>query len=63
VAIFLPSIVAVGIIWQFTQARNEFLFAVILTNQSHWRVRVALNNLAASLSSSLDGYSAERITS
>lgn len=39
---------AVVIIWQFTQAWNEFLFAVILTNQSNWPVTVALNNLAGS---------------
>jgi glucose/mannose transport system permease protein len=39
---------AVVIIWQFTQAWNEFLFAVILTNQSFWPVTVALNNLAGS---------------
>src|SRR5512143_2651318 len=39
---------AVVIIWQFTQAWNEFLFAVILTNQSAWPVTVALNNLAGS---------------
>ncbi len=39
---------AVVIIWQFTQAWNEFLFAVILTNQSRWPVTVALNNLAGS---------------
>jgi glucose/mannose transport system permease protein len=39
---------AVVIIWQFTQAWNEFLFAVILTNQAHWPVTVALNNLAGS---------------
>jgi len=39
---------AVVMIWQFTQAWNEFLFAVILTNQSHWPVTVALNNLAGS---------------
>ncbi len=39
---------AVVIIWQFTQAWNEFLFAVILTNQDHWPVTVALNNLAGS---------------
>ena len=39
---------AVVIIWQFTKAWNEFLFAVILTNQSHWPVTVALNNLAGS---------------
>jgi glucose/mannose transport system permease protein len=43
----MPSF-AVVIIWQFTQAWNEFLFAVILTNQSHWPVTVALNNLAGS---------------
>ena len=42
-----PS-VAVVIIWQFTQAWNEFLFAVVLTNQSNWPVTVALNNLAGS---------------
>ena len=39
---------AVVIIWQFTQAWNEFLFAIILTNQDHWPVTVALNNLAGS---------------
>ena len=39
---------AVVIIWQFTQAWNEFLFAVILTNQAHWPVTVALYNLAGS---------------
>jgi glucose/mannose transport system permease protein len=39
---------AVVIIWQFTQAWNEFLFAVILTNQANWPVTVALNNLASS---------------
>lgn len=39
---------AVVIIWQFTQAWNEFLFAVILTNQKYWPVTVALNNLAGS---------------
>ncbi len=42
---------AVVIIWQFTQAWNEFLFAVILTNQSHWpvtwNVLVAATFLAA----------------
>ena len=46
-ALSAPSF-AVVIIWQFTQAWNEFLFAVILTNQSHWPVTVALNNLAGS---------------
>lgn len=39
---------AVVIIWQFTQAWNEFLFAIVLTNQSNWPVTVALNNLAGS---------------
>jgi glucose/mannose transport system permease protein len=39
---------AVVIIWQFTQAWNEFLFAVILTNQANWPITVALNNLAGS---------------
>ncbi len=39
---------AVVIIWQFTQAWNDFLFAVILTNQAYWPVTVALNNLAGS---------------
>jgi glucose/mannose transport system permease protein len=39
---------AVVIIWQFTQAWNEFLFAVVLTNQKNWPVTVALNNLAGS---------------
>ncbi len=43
-----PPSFAVVIIWQFTQAWNEFLFAVILTNQEHWPVTVALNNLAGS---------------
>jgi glucose/mannose transport system permease protein len=43
-----PPAFAVVIIWQFTQAWNEFLFAVTLTNQSHWPVTVALNNLAGS---------------
>ena len=43
-----PPSFAVVIIWQFTQAWNEFLFAVILTNQSNWPVTVALNNLANS---------------
>jgi glucose/mannose transport system permease protein len=43
-----PSSFAVVIIWQFTQAWNDFLFAVVLTNQSNWPVTVALNNLAGS---------------
>jgi glucose/mannose transport system permease protein len=45
--ISLPSFVVV-IIWQFTQAYNEFLFAVVLTNPAQWPVTVALNNLAGS---------------
>ena len=45
--ISLPSFVVV-IIWQFTQAYNEFLFAVVLTNPEQWPVTVALNNLAGS---------------
>jgi glucose/mannose transport system permease protein len=43
-----PPSFAVVIIWQFTQAWNEFLFAIILTNQFHWPFTVALNNLSGS---------------
>lgn len=43
----LPGFVVV-LIWQFTNIWNEFLFAVILTNQSNWPITVALNNLAGS---------------
>jgi glucose/mannose transport system permease protein len=43
----LPGFVVV-LIWQFTSIWNEFLFAIILTNPSHWPVTVALNNLAGS---------------
>lgn len=39
---------AVVIIWQFTQAWNEFLFAIMLTKQENWPITVALNNLAGS---------------
>lgn len=49
--IFLPlSIPAfvVVLIWQFTAAWNDFLFAVALTNSSSWPVTVALNNMAGS---------------
>lgn len=43
----IPSFVVV-LIWQFTQAWNDFLFAVVLTNNENWPVTVALNNLAGS---------------
>ncbi len=43
----LPGFVVV-LIWQFTQAYNDFLFAVVLTNVSSWPVTVALNNMAGS---------------
>lgn len=43
----LPAFVVV-LIWQFTSAWNDFLFAVVLTNQSSWPVTVALNNMAGS---------------
>lgn len=43
----IPSFVVV-LIWQFTAAWNDFLFAVVLTNPSNWPVTVALNNLAGS---------------
>jgi glucose/mannose transport system permease protein len=42
-----PSFVVV-LIWQFTAAWNDFLFAVVLTSPSNWPVTVALNNLAGS---------------
>ncbi|MGH8874576.1 MAG: carbohydrate ABC transporter permease [Acidimicrobiia bacterium] len=43
----IPSFVVV-LIWQFTAAWNDFLFAVVLTNNKSWPVTVALNNLAGS---------------
>ncbi len=43
----IPSFVVV-LIWQFTQAWNDFLFAVILTSPSSWPITVALNNMAGS---------------
>lgn len=43
----IPGFVVV-LIWQFTQAYNDFLFAVVLTNISSWPVTVALNNMAGS---------------
>jgi glucose/mannose transport system permease protein len=42
-----PGFVVV-LIWQFTSAWNDFLFAVTLTTQSSWPVTVAVNNLAGS---------------
>jgi glucose/mannose transport system permease protein len=43
----LPGFVVV-LIWQFTQAYNDFLFAVVLTSNTNWPVTVALNNMAGS---------------
>jgi len=43
----IPAFVVVYI-WQFTAAWNDFLFAVLLTNQDNWPVTVALNNMAGS---------------
>lgn len=43
----VPSFV-VCLIWQFTSAWNDFLFAVVLTENTSWPVTVALNNLAGS---------------
>ena len=45
----IPGFVVV-LIWQFTSAWNDFLFAVTLTSQPNWPVTVALNNLAGSFS-------------
>ncbi len=45
--ISIPSFVVV-LIWQFTSAWNDFLFAVILTGNREWPVTVALNNMAGS---------------
>ena len=45
--ISLPSFVVV-LIWQFTSAWNDFLFAVVLTSNRDWPITVALNNLAGS---------------
>ncbi len=42
-----PSFVVV-LIWQFTSAWNDFLFAVILTGNQQWPITVALNNMAGS---------------
>jgi glucose/mannose transport system permease protein len=43
--ISIPSFVVV-LIWQFTQAWNDFLFSVILTSPKNWTVTVALNNIS-----------------
>ena len=45
--ISIPAFVVV-LIWQFTSAWNDFLFAVVLTNPDSWPVTVALNNMAGS---------------
>jgi glucose/mannose transport system permease protein len=43
----IPGFVVV-LIWQFTSAWNDFLFAVSLTKLQSWPVTVAVNNLAGS---------------
>ena len=45
--ISIPSFVVV-LIWQFTSAWNDFLFAVVLTGNQDWPITVALNNMAGS---------------
>jgi glucose/mannose transport system permease protein len=45
--ISIPSFVVV-LIWQFTSAWNDFLFAVVLTGNRAWPITVALNNMAGS---------------
>lgn len=45
--ISIPSFVVV-LIWQFTSAWNDFLFAVVLTGNTDWPITVALNNMAGS---------------
>ncbi|HJS18142.1 MAG TPA: carbohydrate ABC transporter permease [Anaerolineales bacterium] len=45
--ISIPAFVVV-LIWQFTSAWNDFLFAVILTGNTEWPITVALNNMAGS---------------
>ncbi len=49
--ILLPisiSSFVVVLIWQFTSAWNDFLFAVVLTGNQEWPITVALNNMAGS---------------
>jgi glucose/mannose transport system permease protein len=43
----VPAFVVV-LIWQFTSAWNDFLFAVTLTGLNNWPITVAVNNLAGS---------------
>jgi glucose/mannose transport system permease protein len=43
----IPAFVVV-LIWQFTSAWNDFLFAVALTSSQNWPITVALNNMAGS---------------
>jgi glucose/mannose transport system permease protein len=43
----VPGFVVV-LIWQFTSAWNDFLFAVTLTGHDNWPITVAVNNLAGS---------------
>ena len=45
--ISVPAFVVV-LIWQFTSAWNNFLFAVVLTSPSSWPITVALNNMDGS---------------
>ena len=45
--ISIPGFVVV-LIWQFTAAWNDFLFAVVLTGNRDWPITVALNNMAGS---------------
>ena len=45
--ISMPAFVVV-LIWQFTSAWNDFLFAVVLSSPSNWPITVALNNMAGS---------------
>ena len=45
--ISIPAFVVV-LIWQFTSAWNDFLFAVVLTGNTDWPITVALNNMAGS---------------
>lgn len=45
--ISVPAFVVV-LIWQFTSAWNDFLFAVVLTSPSNWPITVSLNNMAGS---------------
>jgi glucose/mannose transport system permease protein len=45
--ISIPSFVVV-LIWQFTSAWNDFLFAVVLSGNQAWPITVALNNMAGS---------------